>query len=440
MVRIISIRQEKVMIGKPYNPFIIAQEQFDHAADLLDLDQATRDLLRLPMREYHFSIPVRMDDGSVQIFRGYRIQHNDARGPSRGGVRFHPQESIDMARAMAMWMTWKCAVVDVPLGGSTGWVVCDPHDLTPLEEERLCRGWVRQISKNVGPLSDIPSPDLMTNARHMLWMLDEYEAIHGAKYPGFITGKPVGMGGSLGKEESTGYGVIIAVREAMKELGIDPGNTTASIQGFGNVAQNAIRLYGQLGGVVTCVSCWDQGDKTAYSYRKKDGINLEELTSIANRFGEINKDQAQVLGYELLSGDSWIEQDVDILIPAALENQITAENVNKISNRVRILAEGANGPTSPEADSVLRERGIHVIPDLLANAGGVICSYFEQVQSNNNFYWRQDEVLGQLDRKMTSGYVGVSDFAKTHEFSFRDAGYVIAVDRVAKACSERGWV
>lgn len=428
------------MISKPYNPFLVAQEQFDRAADLLELDQATRDLLRLPVREYHFSIPVRMDDGSVKIFRGHRIQHNDARGPGRGGVRFHPQESVDMARAMAMWMTWKCAVVDVPMGGSTGWVVCDPHDLSPLEEERLCRGWVRQISKNVGPLSDVPSPDLMTNAQHMLWMLDEYEAIHGAKYPGFITGKPVNMGGSLGKQESTGYGVVIALREAMKELSIDPANTTASIQGFGNVAQNAIRLFVQLGGLVTCVSCWNQEEKTVYSYRKKDGIDIEELTSIANRFGEIDKDQAQDLGYELLAGDAWIEQDVDILIPAALENQITAKTVNKISDRVRILAEGANGPTTPEADAILRERGVHVIPDLLANAGGVICSYFEQVQSNNNFYWRKEEVLGQLDGKMTSAYVAVSDFAKPHGFSLRDAAYVIAVDRVAQACSERGWV
>ena len=206
------------MNEKSYNPFVVAQKQFDRTADVLDLDQATRDLLRYPLREFRFSIPVRMDDGQVRIFRGFRVQHNDARGPAKGGVHFHPQETIDTMRAMAMWMTWKCAVVDIPLGGSTGGVVCDPHDLSMHEQERLCRGWVRQIAKDIGPLADVPAPDVMTSAQHMLWMLDEYEAIQGVKQPGFITGKPVGMGGSLGRKEATGYGVIITVREAMKEL------------------------------------------------------------------------------------------------------------------------------------------------------------------------------------------------------------------------------
>ena len=247
-----------------YNPFAMAQQQFDHAADLLGLDQPVRDLLRQPMREYHFSVPVRMDDGTVQIFRGFRVQHNDARGPGKGGIRFHPHETADTVKALAMWMTWKCAVADIPLGGSKGGVICDPHDLSLHEQERLCRGWVRQIAKNVGPLVDVPAPDVMTNAQHMLWMLDEYEAICGARYPGFITGKPVVMGGSLGRTEATGYGVIITVREAMKERNIDISKTTASVQGFGNVAQYAIQLYTQMGGTVTSVSCWHQGDRKPY--------------------------------------------------------------------------------------------------------------------------------------------------------------------------------
>ena len=428
------------MNNKSYNPFKMAQQQFDRAATLLELDQATCDLLRYPLREYHFSIPIRMDDGSVKVFRGFRVQHNDARGPSKGGIRFHPHETIDTVRALSMWMTWKCAVVDIPLGGSKGGVICDPHDLSSLEQERLCRGWVRQVSKNIGPLSDVPAPDVMTNAQHMLWMLDEYEVIHGAKYPGAITGKPVGMGGSLGRTEATGYGVIITVREAMKELGIEIKSTSASFQGFGNVSHYAIQLYQQMGGLVTCVSCWHQQDQTAYAYRKKDGIDLDELSSITDHFGEIDKNKAQDMGYEVLPGDAWIEQDVDLLIPAALENQITAETVTKISSRVKIIAEGANGPTTPEADEVIKERGILVIPDFLANAAGVTCSYFEQVQSNANYYWKKDEVLGQLDVKMTSAYIAVSDFAKANDLYMRDAAYMISVDRVAQACIARGWV
>lgn len=423
-----------------YNPFEVAQEQFDRTADLLELDQATRDLLRYPLREYHFSIPIHMDDGSVKVFRGFRVQHNDARGPGKGGVRFHPQETVDTVRALSMWMTWKCAVVDIPLGGSKGGVICDPHDLSLLEQERLCRGWVRQIAKSVGPLSDAPAPDVMTNAQHMLWMLDEYEAIHGEKYPGFITGKPVGMGGSLGRVEATGYGVMITIREAMKELNIEVGNTTASFQGFGNVSQYAIELYEQMGGTATCVSCWDHHDQKAYSYRKKDGIDLQELQLITNHFGEIDKEKAQDLGYDLLPGDAWIEQNVDILVPAALENQITAENVEKIAKRVKIIAEGANGPTTPEADQVLASRGILVVPDFLANAGGVTVSYFEQVQSNTNYYWSKEEVLGKLDVTMTNAYIDVSDFANSRDLYMRDAAYMISVDRVARACQARGWI
>jgi glutamate dehydrogenase len=428
------------MATKGFNPFEMAQKQFDSVADLLELDQPTRDILRQPLREYHFSIPIRMDDNSVRVFRGFRCQHNDARGPCKGGIRFHPQETIDTVRALSMWMTWKCAVVDIPLGGGKGGVICDPHNLSPREQERLCRGWIRTIARDVGPLRDVPAPDVMTSPQHMLWMLDEYETIHGAKYPGFITGKPVGMGGSLGRTEATGYGLIYTVREALKEMGVKIEKTAASVQGFGNVAQYAIQLYTQLGGKVIAVSCWDQADQTSYTYRKKSGVILEELLAITDRFGGIEKAKAEALEYERLDPDAWIEQDVDILLPCALENQVNAETVKKIKPNVKIVAEGANGPTTPDADAVLKGRSIFVIPDFLANAGGVTCSYFEQVQCNMNYFWTKEEVLTRLDEKMTVAFKGVSELARTRKLFMRDAAYVIAVSRVANACKDRGWV
>lgn len=423
-----------------FNPFEMAQAQFDSVADTLGLDSAVRELLRNPLREYQFSIPVRMDDGTTKVFRGFRVQHNDARGPSKGGIRFHPAETIDTVRALSMWMTWKCAVVDIPLGGGKGGVICDPHNLSAHEQEQICRGWIRQLAKNVGPLSDVPAPDVMTNAQHMLWMLDEYEHIHGGHYPGLITGKPVGMGGSLGRTEATGYGVVFTIREALKELNVRPADTTASVQGFGNVSQYAIELYTQLGGTVVCVSCWDQTDQKAYSFINNDGIDLAALQKISDRFGGIDKVKAKELGYEVTDGDKWIEQDVDILIPCALENQISKETVDKISDRVKIVAEGANGPTTPEADKELHRRNIFNIPDFLANAGGVTCSYFEQVQSNMNYFWEKDDVLGRLDLKMTSAYIAVSELARKKKLYMRDAAYMIAIDRVARACSDRGWI
>jgi glutamate dehydrogenase (NAD(P)+) len=381
-----------------------------------------------------------MDDGSVKVFKGFRVQHNDARGPSKGGIRFHPQETVDTVRALSMWMTWKCAVVDIPLGGAKGGVICDPHNLSQREQEAICRGWVRQVARNVGPVADVPAPDVMTNAQHMLWMLDEFEVIHGGRYPGFITGKPVGMGGSLGRTEATGFGVVFTLREALRGLGIDTHKTVASVQGFGNVAQYAIRLYQQLGGKVICVACWDQNDQTSYTFKREAGIDADALLGITDRFGGIDKDKARKLGYEVLPGEAWLTQDVDILMPAALEHQITGENVGKISKRVRVLAEGANGPTTPEADAVLKERGVFVIPDFLANAGGVTCSYFEQVQCNMNFFWEKEEVLNKLDQKMTSAFKAVYELSKKNKLYMRDAAYVIAVSRVAQACKDRGWV
>ena len=425
---------------KPFNSFEMAQAQFDAAAEILDLDQSARDLLRSPLREFSFAIPARMDDGSIRVFRGFRVQHNDAKGPCKGGIRFHPLETLDTVRALAMWMTWKCAVVDIPLGGAKGGVVCDPHNLSLREQETICRGYVRQMGRNMGPQLDVPAPDMMTSAQHMLWMLDEFEAIHGSKQPGFITGKPVRVGGSQGRTEATGFGLVFTLREALKELGVRPDDTTASVQGFGNVAQNAIRLYHRIGGSTACVSCWDQTDQTSYAYRKPGGIHLDELARIVNRFGDIDKAKAQDLGYEVLPGDAWIEQDVDILIPAALENQITEETVGRISPQVRVIAEGANGPTTPAADELLAQREVSVIPDLLANAGGVTTSYFEQVQSNTNYYWDRDEVLSKLDVKMTAAFMSVSDFARRRNLYPRTAANVIAVDRVARASRDRGWI
>ncbi|MGD8393986.1 MAG: Glu/Leu/Phe/Val dehydrogenase [Candidatus Eiseniibacteriota bacterium] len=428
------------MAEKPFNSFEMAQRQFDRVADRLRLDAAARELLRNPLREYSFVIPVHMDSGGVQVFRGFRVQHNDAKGPCKGGIRFHPLETLDTVRALAMWMTWKCAVVDIPLGGGKGGVICDPHNLSAREQEQICRGFVRSMARNMGPELDVPAPDVMTTAQHMLWMLDEFEAIHGARKPGFITGKPVAVGGSQGRTEATGYGVVFTIREALKELGLRASDTTASVQGMGNVGSYAMRLYQQLGGTVVCVACWDQRDQTTYAYRRKDGIELDELAAITDRFGGIDRDKAASAGLEILPGEAWIEQDVDILIPAALENQITGDNVGRVSKRVKIIAEGANGPTTPEADQVIQERGIFLIPDLLANAGGVTCSYFEQVQSNMNYYWGKDEVLGKLDVKMTSAFISVSEIARKHGLYMRDAVYVIAIDRVAQACRDRGWL
>lgn len=426
--------------ARPYNSFETAQAQFDSVAERLGLESAARELLRVPMRELSFAIPVRMDDGTVRIFRGFRVQHNDARGPCKGGIRFHPLETLDTVRALSMWMTWKCAVVGIPLGGAKGGVICDPHDLTLGEQERLCRGYVRQIARNLGPTLDIPAPDVMTSAQHMLWMLDEFEAIHGHKLPGFITGKPIGLGGSLGRTEATGYGLVFVLRELLRELGIRAEETRASVQGFGNVAQHAIELYQRLGGRVTCVSCWDQRDQTAYSYRRPEGIDLAALKSVSDRFGGIDSEKARALGYEVRPGSAWLAEEVDILVPAALENQIGEDDVDAVRPSVKVIAEGANGPVGPRADRALTERGIAVVPDLLANAGGVTCSYYEQVQSNANFYWTRDEVLGKLDVEMTSAYHEVSAGARRSGSSLREAAYEIAVTRVATACRDRGWV
>ena len=293
-------------------------------------------------------------------------------------------------------MTWKCAVADIPLGGSKGGIICDPHDLSEKEQENLCRGWVRQIVRDIGPVRDVPAPDVMTNSQHMLWMMDEYETISGGQYPGVITGKPIGLGGSLGRTEATGYGLVYILREALKEMDTEISKATASIEGFGNVAKYAAELFIEYGGTVVSVSCWDQVDGCAYSYYKEKGIDLDELLKITDRFGTIDKRKAEKLGYKARPGEDWLKHEVDILIPAALEHSITEENVNEINSSVKLVICGANGPITPEADDILEKKGIIVIPDFLANAGGVVCSYFEQVQSNQNYYWSKEEVLSLI--------------------------------------------
>jgi len=423
-----------------FNAFADAQAQFDRLADLMGLDTPTRELLRNPAHEHRLTLPVRLDDGTVEVFHGFRVQHNDARGPAWGGVRFHPQETIDTVRALAMWTTWKTAVVNIPLGGSMGGVICDPHRLSTPEIERICRGWIRRVARTIGPRRDVPAPDVMTSGQHMTWMLDEYETLRGGHNPGAITGKTLGAGGSLGRLEAAGYGLVYNLREALKELTLEPGATTASVQGFGTVAQHAIELYTQIGGKVTCVSSWDPDAGSPVAFRKLDGIDLQELRQSSDRLGNINPAKARDLGYEILDGEAWLSQEVEILIPAALESQITSQNVGSISDRVRIIAEGANGPTTPEAEEAINSRGIFVIPDILANAGGVTCSYFEQVQSNMNYYWPLSEVLSKLDRTLTAAFVAVSDLASSKSLSMRDAALVIAIDRVATQCRERGWL
>ncbi len=428
------------MKNDSYNAYHAAQTQFDNVADQLNLEQSIRQLLRQPSREYHFTIPVKMDDGTTNIYNAYRVQHNDARGPAKGGIRFHPDETVDTIKALSLWMTWKTAVVDIPLGGGKGGIVCDPREMSQAEQERLCRGYIRQIAKNIGPVQDVPAPDVMSNAQHMLWMMDEYEAIHGGLYPGAITGKPVGMGGSLGRTEATGYGVIYCLREALKNLNIDIKTTSVSIQGFGNVAEYAARLYSQLGGKVVAISCWDNTDKKSYTYQNLDGIDIDKMAGIKDSYGTIDQDKALALGCKQLDGDAWLSQDVDILIPAALENQINPDNFSKISSQVKVLCEAANGPTTPETDPLIKERGIYLIPDFLCNAGGVTCSYFEQVQCNQNYFWSKEEVLEKLDFKMTTAFHGVSDLAVENDLYMRDAAYVIAIKRVAEAVKLRGWV
>lgn len=428
-------------MSETINAFEMAQAQFDEVAAKLNLDPYVAEFLRQPMREFKFQIPVHMEDGTMRVFTGYRVQHNDARGPAKGGIRFHPSETLDTVRALAMWMTWKCAVADIPLGGAKGGVPISTASLTIGEQEELCRGYIRQIWRNIGPLQDVPAPDVGTSPRMMSWMMDEYSKMAGAYTPGVITGKPVGGGGSLGRTEATGFGVIYTVREAMKHLGLDPEKSVAAIQGFGNVAQYAaIGYIEHLKGKVVCVSCWDNEAREPFTVYKEEGIDPYFLQSVTNTYGSIDRSKAAAAGYKIEDGDAWLSKDVDVLIPSALEGQLTGDTVKQISDRVKIVAEGANGPTTLEADDFLEKNEVFVIPDFLCNAGGVTVSYFEGVQNQMNYYWPREEVLERLNASMTRAFNNVLQMSLREGVFTRDAAYMVAIRSVVDAMDLRGWL
>lgn len=425
------------------SPFELVQAQFDHNAERLCLDPALCEFLREPERVIQFTIPVDMDNGITKTFTGFRVQHSTARGPAKGGLRFAEDETIDMIKQLAMMMAWKCAVVDIPLGGGKGGVVIDPRKLSNGETEKLCRGWVRKVYDFVGPDIDVPAPDVGTNPQDMLWIMDEYDVIARSRKPGFVTGKAVGVGGSLGRTEATGYGTVYCIREVLKRLGIDFKDATASIQGAGNVAQYTCEKFVQYGGKVVAISCWDPKNKKIYTYSCEKGINPKDLIApgTLDKFGTVDLEKAKSFGWEQESGDAWLKKSVNVLIPAALGQAVTQDNVNDINfDTVKVYAEAANTPTTLEADEVLKEKGIYLIPDFLCNAGGVTVSYFEQVQNNMNYYWPKDEVLEKLDRIMTNAFNAVADLAIEKKCYTRDAAYLIAIQRVAKAVVGRGWV
>ena len=411
------------------NPFAIAQRQFDEAAELLGLEPSARVLLREPMREFAVTIPVRMDDGNTRVFKGYRVQYNSSRGPTKGGLRWHPDETIDTVRALAAWMTWKTAVVDLPLGGGKGGVTCNPLEMTEGEKERLARGYIRAVGRVLGATRDIPAPDVYTNPQIMAWMLDEYETLIGETQPGVITGKPLALGGSQGRGDATARGGIYAVREACKLLGIDPSTARVAVQGFGKVGSNAALLGSKVLGLTVVAACDVNG-----AVFNGEGIDVDAIAEHTLRTGSV----VGFDGAEPMDQDKILELPVDILVPAALENAITSRNADKI--QAKIICELANGPTTPDADAVLHERGIYVIPDFLANAGGVTVSYFEQVQNSYNCYWDVKEVHAQLDRRMTESFRAVHELHESRKVDMRTAAYMISIDRVATACRLRGWI
>ncbi len=410
------------------NPFEIAQRQLDEAAKRLDLDPGVHELLRWPMREFHVRIPVRMDDGSVKVFPGYRVQYNWARGPCKGGIRFHPEETVDTVRALAAWMTWKTAVVDLPLGGGKGGVVCNPKELSARELERVSRGYIRALGHYLGPDVDVPAPDVYTNPQVMAWMLDEYERMVGRSAPGVITGKPLPLGGSAGRGDATARGGMYCVREAGKVLGIDLKGATAAIQGYGNAGQFAHTLGEELLGLKVVAVSDSQG-----GIYNPNGLSAKEVMAHKEKTGSVKG----FPGAKAITNEELLELDVVVLFPAALENQITAANAGRI--KARIVAELANGPTTPEADAVLFKNKVYVIPDFLCNAGGVTVSYFEQVQNAYNYYWDVAEVHERLDRKMTTAFHAVHTMAQEHKVHNRVGAYLVSVQRVAEAVRLRGW-
>lgn len=429
-----------LMSASTINPFEMAQRQFDAVAEKLNLPDGARQIMRNPLREFHFMVPVRMDDGTMRVFRGFRVQHNDSRGPCKGGIRWASDETIDTVKALATWMTWKCAVTDIPLGGGKGGVIVDPATLSDGEKERLCRGWVQQMWKMIGPRADVPAPDVGTTGQMMAWMMDEYSKLRGEYTPGVITGKPLGGGGSEGRTAATGFGVVVAIREAMKHLEMLPEQCTASIMGFGNVSQYAAINFRKLGGRIVSVSCWNKKEKKSFTYTKEDGIDPYFLMEITDQYGTIDNVRAEAAGYRIEDGDAWITKDVDVLIPSAVEGVVRADNVHNISRKVRIVAEGANGPCTPEADEYFKANGVFLIPDFLCNSGGVVCSYFEGVQNDMNYYWSEEEVNRKLDEKLTKAFSDVLTISVHKKVYMRDAAYMCALEKVFKAMKLRGWV
>jgi glutamate dehydrogenase (NAD(P)+) len=411
------------------NPFKIAQQQFDATAERLGLDEATRELLRRPMLEMHATLPVKMDDGSSKVFQAFRVQYNTARGPAKGGIRWHPDETIDTVRALAAWMTWKTSVVDIPLGGGKGGIVCNPKELSESEKERLARAYVRALARALGPTRDVPAPDVYTTPQIMAWMLDEYETIEGECRPGFITGKPIPLGGSQGRADATARGGIYVTREAAKAHGIRLEGQSMAVQGFGNAGQHAALL----GEAVLGMRLVAASDSKGGVY-KPSGLDARALVDYKLKNGTL----AGFPDSEAITNDELFELVVTALIPAALEDAITTDNASRL--RCRMLCELANGPTTPEADAILFDKGVVVLPDFLANAGGVTVSYFEQVQNAYNFYWELPHVHQSLDDKMTHAFQAVLSMSQREKVDLRQAAYLVSVARVAEACKLRGWV
>jgi len=415
-------------MSKP-NPFEIAQKQLADCAKILSLEPGVHEFLKHPRREYHFSIPVRMDDGSLKVFQGFRVQYNDALGPCKGGIRFHPDETIDTVRALSAWMTWKTSLLGLPLGGGKGGVICNPKELSIGEQERLCRGYIDMIWQNIGPEKDIPAPDVYTTPQMMAWMMDEYSKLTGHNNFGCITGKPLCVGGSCGRGDATARGGMYTLREAAREFGIDLSKATFAIQGYGNAGSFAHSLAEELfGGKVVAVSDSKGGAFNAA------GINAEEAAAVKAQTSTV----ANIPGARKISNEELLELDVDILVAAALENVITKDNAGRI--KARIIVELANGPTTPEADEILFKNNVHVIPDFLANAGGVTVSYFEMVQNIMRYCWSFEEVYQKLDERMTMAYQGVLAASKKYNINMRQAAYTVAVARVVEAMKTRGWV
>jgi len=410
------------------NAFANAQQQFDIAADLLNLDRGMRDILRVCQREFIVNFPAKMDDGSVRVFTGYRVHHNITRGPAKGGIRYHPSVDLDEVRALAMWMTWKCALVNIPYGGAKGGVIVEPSELSLRELEHMTRRFAAEIALLIGPERDIPAPDVNTNPQVMAWIMDTISMHRGYTVPAVVTGKPIDVFGSLGRIDATGRGVGFMTREAAKHLGMRLDQTTAAVQGFGNVGGVAAQMIERMGARVVAVSDVSGG------YYNRQGLNIEAMINYTRTNRSLRS--YHQAGIEHVSNAELLELPCDVLVPAALENQITQANAARI--RARIIVEGANGPTTPAADDVLYNRGVFVVPDILANAGGVTVSYFEWVQGLQEFFWSEEEINERLERIMVRSFNSVLELALHHEVSLRAAAYMIAVKRVADATAIRG--